>query len=235
MALKHKIDEKTFKALPKVIQDEYTQNGDEYVLSVEGIDDGAELKRAKAHEVAARKAAEKQVAELNEQLKTLTEERDGLLAGTVPKGDVEKITKIANDKLAKREKELSDKIARLEKDLTTNLVDNVANSLAAELSDSPVVLSPHLRNRLRAQEIDGSFKTVVVDQNGQPTDLSVEGLKKEFLANKDFAPILRASKGSGGGAAGRSGSGGAGSGKIDLKADPKTIAAQLKARGDIQE
>ena len=66
---------------------------------------------------------------------------------------------------------------------------------------------------MKAEEVEGQIKTRILDKDGNPTAQTFDDLEKEFLANKDFAPILVGSKGSGGGANGNNGGGGANSGK----------------------
>ena len=107
---------------------------------MEGIDDhpgvGA-LKRAKDYEKSERQKVAKQLSDLQAQLDALTEERDGILKGAIPKGDVEKLENSYKEKLAKREKELSDQISALTGNLQTMLVDNVAQSMPARSARPP--------------------------------------------------------------------------------------------------
>jgi hypothetical protein len=123
----------------------------------------------------------------------------------------------------------------MEAQLQTVLVDNVAQTLAAEIFVSPVVGLPHIQKRLKAERnSDGKFETRVLDDNGSPSAMTVADLKKNLLANKDFAPILIGSKGSGGGANRNNGSGGAATNRIDFTKSPKEIAAALRDSGKIQ-
>jgi hypothetical protein len=51
--------------------------------------------------------------------------------------------------------------------------------------------------------------TVVLDKDGKPSTMKPAELAKEFVANKKFAAIIKASSASGSGAAHQQGSGGA--------------------------
>ena len=209
MAIKAILD--SIDDLPDPLKAEYKQGDDgKFHLDVEDIDNhpsvGA-LKRAKDYEKAERQKAAKSAQELKEQLEALAEERENLLKGAIPKGDVDKLEASYKEKLSKREKELSDQIAGLNSNLKTLLVDNVAQSLAAKISDSPDLLLPHIRGRLQAELVDGKAVTRVLDAEGNPSALTVDELQKELVANPVFAPIIRASKATGGGAKGGNESG----------------------------
>jgi hypothetical protein len=234
MALKRIITKAEHAKLSDALKSEYKADadGENFTLDVEGYEDPAALKRAKDHEKKARQDAEKLAADLKTQLEAAIEERDGILKGAIPKGDVDKLEGSYKQKLAAREKELSDQIGALNGQLTTMLVDNVATGLASKISTSPEVILPHIRARLKAEQVDGKFVTRIIDGEGKPTALTIQDLEKEFVANKAFAPIITGSKASGGGAGG-GGSGGGAPGKIDYTKSPKEIAAALKASGKI--
>ena len=230
MAIKYKLTAEEHAALPEVLRKEYKKDGDAFVVDLEGAEDTSALKRAKQHEVEARKKAEDALRALQTELGTLTEERDNLLKGAVKKDDVDRLEASYKQKLTTKEKELSERISALTGNLSTLLVDNVAGSLATKLATSPALLLPHIKSRLKAVEENGAFITKVIDHEGKPSALTIQDLEKEILANKDFSPILIGSKGSGSGATGSSGAGGAGSDKVDFKASPKAIAASIRAK-----
>jgi len=237
MALKYKI--KSLDGLAEHVAKLYTKSGEEYQLDVEGIDDGAELKRAKDHEKAARKDAEKKLAELNTELETLREERDGMLRGAVPKADVDKLEASWKGKLTKRENELAAEVAKYRAGLEGATVEARAVELATKISVAPKLLLPIIRARIRLEESNGQFTTRVLDQNGQPSASTVDDLEKELLANKEFAPILIGSKGSGGGANGSRSGGGASNSQATVtrsQFDAMSTAdkaAHFKAGGDV--
>ena len=234
MAIKRTITKEEYDKLSKEFQAEYGESNGSYILDLTDYEDPVKLKSAKDHEKEQRKAAEKALREAQEQLTALTEERDGLLSGAIPKKDVEKLTTSYQQKLAAREKELTTQISALESSLTETLVTNVATGMASEISISPEVILPHITRRLKVDKgEDGKFTTRVLDAQGQPSVSTVEDLKKEFLANKAFAPLLVGSKGSGGGSHGGSGGGGGAPTKIDFASTPKSIAAAMKTSGKL--
>jgi len=212
MAIKRIITKAEFDKLSADLKKEYKaeEGGENYTLDLEGYEDPAALKRAKDHEKEQRKAAEKTAKDLQDQLAALTEERDGLLKGAIPKADVEKLENSYKSKFTAREKELNAQIEAANGSLQRLLVDNVAQTLATKISKSPTVIMPHIKSRLRAEKnTAGQYETKVVDKDGNISALTVEDLEKEFIDNKDFAPIITASRGSGGGAGGSNGGGGA--------------------------
>ena len=229
MALKRILTADEHKALPADVQKEYKQDGENMTLDLVGYEDPTALKSAKDHEKKARKDAEAKVKQLEEQLNALTEERDGMLSGTIPKADLEKLKTGYDAKIAKLTKDMTDGISTRDAQLSEMLVTNVATTLAGELFTAPAIGLPHVAKRLKSEFRDGKMVTVVLDANGQATDLTPADLKKEILANKDFASILTASKGSGGGANGNSGGGGAPKALDYAKASPKEIADHIAA------
>lgn len=237
MSLKYKV--KSLDGIDKNLHGFYEEKDGEFVLKVEGLDDGAELKRAKDHEKRARQDAERKLAEVLPQLEALTEERDGLLKGTIPKGDVDRLEASWKDKLAKREAALTGELDGLKGSLNTLLVDSVATKLASELAvpGSADLLIPHIKSRLGAEQREGNYTTVVRDKDGKPSALTVDELKNEFVTNPAFAPVIVASKASGGGA---SQSNGGGAAKTVKRSDfasmnPAQQMAHTKAGGTVTD
>lgn len=218
MALKRSLKKEDYDKLSKDIKEHYTEQDGNYVLDTDG-DDATTLLRAKEHEKAERKRLQSELKKLQEEHAAVVEERDNILAGAIPKADVEKLKGSYESKLAKREKELNERIASHEQSLSSMLVDNVAQSLASKISTAPNLLVPHIKSRLRANLADGKPSTQILDANGQPSALTVADLEKEILANKEFAPIIAASKASGGGANGASNGGGATGKKTMARSD----------------
>lgn len=234
MAIKRLIDAAAFAALNATLQVEYKKQDDgSFVLDLTDYESPQKLLDAKNHEKTARQAAEKAARELQASLDSLTEERDGLLRGAIPKADVEKLEGSWKTKLAAREKELTAQIDAANGTLQTLLVDNVAQSMASEISTAPAVLLPHIQKRLKTEKnAEGKFETKVLDKDGKPSALTVAELKEEFRLHPDFKAIITASRASGGGAGGGGGGGGAAPGKINWAGSPKDIAAGLKSKVD---
>lgn len=238
MSLLRIITAAAFAKLTAPLQAEYKKDseGDNYTLDLTDYEDPVKLKQAKDHERDQRKLAEKASKDLQTKLDELTEERDGLLSGAIPKGDVQKLEQSYKDKMTKRETELNAQITAAHGTLQKVLVDNVATAMAAEISTSPALIMPHIKARLKTDKADdGTFVTKVVDKEGKPSALTVDDLKKEFVLNPDFKAIITGSKASGGGAGGGGGGGGASGAKVLLTGSPKDIAASFRASGKIKE
>lgn len=212
MALKRLITAADFAKLLPHFQGEYKKDaeGDGYTLDLTDYEDASALRRARDHEKTKASDFLKKLEAAESQVLTLTEERDGLLKGAIPKKDVERLEGSYQEKLKKREGELQAQIDGHAKQIQTLLVEDVAVKLANEISTAPAVILPHIRARLRAEkDSNGNFQTKILDTAGQVSASNIADLKKEFVDNKDFASIITGSKGSGGGASGSNGGGGA--------------------------
>jgi len=240
MALKAILD--SIEGIPEPIAKEYVKGEDgKFTLAVEGAEDVGALKRAKDHEKAARQTAEKTLKELQTLHEKSQEEIDEMRRGAIPKGDVEKLEGSWRTKLEKKEAELNAQVAARDVTLKSLLVDNIAQTIAAKISNSPDLILPHIQRRLTTELDNGKFITRVLDHEGKPSALTIEELQKELTLDKRFAPIIIGSKASGGGASGGSGSG-SGAPNVDLskpfdwgKATPKEIAARIKAQNDTKQ
>lgn len=235
MAIKRIITKAEYEKLSKELQAEYNLDGDTATLDLTDYEDPAALKRAKDHEKEQRKQAEKAVKDAQDALTAMTEERDNILRGALPKADVDKLEKSWKDKMAARETELTNQLGAANASLQKVLVDNVAQAIATKISTAPALIMPHIKARLKTEQVGSEFVTRVLDREGKPSALTVEELEKEFVVNKDFAPIITASKGSGTGGGGSGGGGAPAGGNIDFNKSPKEIAASLKASGKIKE
>lgn len=89
-------------------------------------------------------------------------------------------------------------------------VGQQATSIAAELAvqGSAGVLERLILPRLGYEMKDGDARVVVKDATGKPSALTVDELKAEIAADTAFAPLIAASKASGGGAANANGGAG---------------------------
>lgn len=228
--MKYKITKAEFDKLPPDLQKEYGEDGEEYVLNVEGGEDTGALKRAKDHEKKRRQDAEQKARDLEQQINDVQEQLEALQdkGGDDKNKDVEARWK---KKLEAREAELTQQLEAQGNEINTLLVDNVAKSLASELSDTPGVLIPHIKSRLTIEKVDGKSVTRIKDADGEVSALTLDELKGEFQSNKDFASVIKGSGGSGSGASGgQGGQGGKKPEKPDLaKASPKEVADYFKS------
>jgi hypothetical protein len=237
MALKAVLE--NLEGVSDSIKSEYKQGEDKrYYLDLDGVDEhiavGA-LKRAKEHEVKARKVEETRARELAKQLEVMEAERNDILKGAIPKGDVDRLEKSYQAKLAAREKELGSERDSLASNLRSLLVDSVAQGLAAKLAKTPneiPLLLPHITGRLATEMVDGKATTRILDKDGKPSALTLDDLRKEFVANPTFAAVIMGSKATGSGAGGSpsGGSASAANGKSFASLTVKEQVALIKAK-----
>lgn len=230
--MKYIIDKTEFDKLDDAAKAFYEEQDDgSYKLHVEGLEDTGALKRAKDHEKAQRKEAEKQLRELKEQFETLQEEITELReSGGKGKGkkDETELDKSWQAKYTKRENELQEQINQLEATLSGQAVDSVANRIASELAgDNAHLMLPHVKSRLKVEMVKGKPEVKVLDEEGSVSAFTHEELQKEFLSNQKFSTIVVASKASGSGAGGSNKKGGGATGKKKLSEMSATEEAQF--------
>lgn len=209
MALKKLIDKDTFEKMSADMQTEYKLGDDgKYHLDLED-DDAAALKRAKDHEKAARLAAE---AKLKER-----EDADAAAAAKVAEAEL-KAAKAAGDTEALEKswkKKHEDDVAAAKAEgkaaqaaLKGLFVNKVAREMAEAISTVPDLLVDKIKARLDLEIHEGEPITRVLTLDGKPSALSLDDLRKEFVDNKSYAAIIKASDAQGGGAgAGNDGNG----------------------------
>lgn len=213
MALKFAV--KTLEEVPEALRDQYVEDKEVgFKLAVEGIEDPAELRRAKARESEGRKAAEKKLADIEAAQAAKDEEiRKANEENAKKTGNIDALNKSWQEKydrdLAAKDATYKPAMQSMEEDLTREMIDRHATSLAASIAlpGSENVMFPHIRNRLRIETRDGKRTTVVVDKEGKTSAMTLDDLKKEFMADKSFAPLLVGSRASGGGSGGGKGGG----------------------------
>lgn len=129
---------------------------------------------------------------------------------------------------------LTRQIEEGKKSTRKELRDNAALKIAQELSTTPEVLLPHIRERLRAEEVDGSNIVRVLTPDGKASALSVADLIAEFRGNKTFAAVITASRASGSDASRGTRTGDAGGEDVDITkpppSDPALLAKWVKAK-----
>lgn len=202
MKLKRKITKAEFEALTEAQQSLYVVSGENYLLDVEPDDDVAALQRARDREKA-------DAAGLREKLKVLQDaederkraEEDKDKTDATKNKDLDKLQKIWESERESLKVEFGGKLTAREKQLQKLLVEDRAEAIARDLNPKGwKVLLPHIRARLTADLSGDELATKVVTEKGEPSTLSIEDLKKEFLNNPDFASIVVAVNSSGGGA-----------------------------------
>lgn len=194
--LKLKLTPTEHAALPDLVKAEYKAAGTDFILDTDVVyEDVSGLKNALEQEKAARKKANTDKQVLEGQVADLT-----VRAGSA--GDLEKSwTKKLEDAKVGHEtatQGLNTQIRKL-------LIDGVANQMAAEISTSPGLLGPVIAKRLSLEQVEGEYVTRVLTPDGKASATSLKELTEEMRATPEFAPIIQASKASGGGANGNRG------------------------------
>jgi len=200
--MKCKIDRTAYDKMDAAFQAEYSQDGDDFILTLDGAPDTGALKRAKDHEKERRQKAE---AELVTVKATLTEKEDELIdirKGVIPKDDVDALETSWKKKMDDQKADYETRLTESEGSLTGLLVDSVANRIAGDISTVPSLMAESIKQRLTTEIVDGKRVTRVLDAAGKPSALTIEELQKEIVANPTFAPIIVGSKASGSGANG---------------------------------
>lgn len=207
MKLKFKL--KTLEGLDDSIKALYTEVNGEYVLSVEGMDDGDKGDDAKTKEI---EAILKKNQELLDELKSNKRTRQELEAKQKQDledkhkadGNFEALLKSAEEKIAEKESYIKSMVDKNNQ----SLINTTVMTMAAKLCDGSNVslIRPHIKGRLGVNE-KGEIQ--ILNASGEPTVSTQEDLINEFQQDKDYASIVRGTQSSGGGASGGS-SGGAG-------------------------
>ena len=233
MALKRKITKEQFEALAENIRFEYKpgEGDNEYVLQTEGDEDVGALKRAHLRTKDALTQSEAKRDALEVELEKI---QNNPARKT---GDIE-----ALERQWKAEKEESDgKFTSKISSLTSRIIDGALNQAAMGLSEkislpgNAKILLPHIKSRISA-ELDDNDNVVVkvLGEDGKPSDLTIDKLGEEFVANKDYSGIIQGTKARGG--AGASNNGGAvhtsnngnnGGGKSLAQMSPQELLAHL--------
>jgi hypothetical protein len=197
----------------------YEEAEGKYKLKVEGIEDTGALKRAKQHEVDARKKVEAEARELKERLAEIEASNKKTLEDGIRKsGDVEALDKSWQEKLAKRESELLSEVESTKGHLQKLLVDSVAMKMAVDLAvdGASEVLMPHIKQRLSVELRNGEPTTVIREKDGSLSAMTLAELQEEFANNAAFAAVIRGSKAAGAGGHGAGNGGGAALGSKKL-------------------
>lgn len=253
MALKKKITKSDYDKLSDERKKDYKAGefSDTYVLDVDGedeSDDPAELRRALAREREDKKKAQRELRELKATGGETAEGEEGeegepetpARRGRPSRAEAD-AKKIDADWLKKYNKDIGAKdakIAALTGAIKKTMLDGTANAMAARISTSPKLMAKAILDRLSVDMDGDEPELVILGDDGKPSGLSLEKLEKEFLANKEFASIMIASKASGGGApktGAETKQPGGGAPASDTKPTdlskmaPKDLAAHLKA------
>lgn len=186
----------------------YQEKDGKFLLKVSGIPQGEDVTglKSKLDELLAEKKAESAKRKDAEETARRAAED-----AAKKNGDVEALENSWKEKYTKREQELLGDHESLKGQIKALTVGRTATDLAAELAiqGSAKALLPHIERRLSMDIRDGQPVVVVLDANGKPSASTLDELKAEFAKDAAFAPLIRASDATGGGASGSKSGGGA--------------------------
>lgn len=233
MALKKKINKKTYDELEDSIKALYKEKGDDYILDLEGGDNEDaidELRRAKEREAQEAKDLRKKLKDAETKLAEIGGD------DARKRGDIEALEKSWKEKYERREQELLSDIEKRNGFIKQTLKEERAANLAQKISNAPGLMKRVLQDRLTV-DMDGDTPALkVLDKDGKPSAATLDDLEKEIVADKEFATIVIGSKASGGGAGtdasqGKSGANpNSGNNAVDFsKMTPQEHAEHLKA------
>jgi hypothetical protein len=194
MALKRKITKDAFEKLADPLKFEYKanpENENEYLLDV---DDAKELTRALAREKARADTAEEAAEVATTALADLERKR------TRKDRDIDTLTATHEREKTELTEGFTTKIKAKDAFIQETLVDNVAQALAHKISSQPDLILPHVKARITADLTGEKPVTKIIGPDGKPSDMTVDKLAEEFVANKKFSAIIIGSKASGGSA-----------------------------------
>ncbi len=179
MALKFKIKKADYDKLSDDFKGEYIVGEDEgeYVLDVAGLPEPEDTDALK---------------------RTIERERDNVKAAKAEARELKKKVEGFPD-VEKMEADHKAETAKLRTFAETTLIDGEAARLAAKISNAPALIIPHIKARLVADMSGDMPVTKIKGTDGNVSDLTIEKLGEEFVANKDFAAIIIGSKATGGG------------------------------------
>ena len=203
-------ERESIEDLAESVQELYEKDGDKFKLKIDGLpkpekEDVSGLK-AKVDELLTEakkaKAKAREAAEEAEQAKV-----DAAKKGN----DTEALDNSWKAKYSSRETELQEQIDSLTNTVVSLTSGQTATEIASEIAiqGSAQVLLPHIEKRLKTEHRDGKPQTIVLDDKGQPSAMTVDELKTEFQNDAAFAPLIVGTKANGAGRTGGKESGGA--------------------------
>lgn len=209
--LRSRITKEDFEKLPDADKAHYKASGDKYVLDT---DDAEELRTAAERARQDRDDLKRQLDAIQTQINEAKAAEQAAKDEAARKaGDVSAIEASWKAKLDAEIEKAAAETNRFKTMLTNLLVEKEAALMAADISTTPSLFKRVIADRLTA-ELDGEQAfTRVLDANGKPSAMTLEDLRKELVANKEFAGIIKGSKANGSGANDLPPNGGAGGDK----------------------
>lgn len=193
MAMRKKLDKAAYDKLTELMKAEYISDGEDgFKLDLTDDEDVGPLKRALLREKDEGNLSKKRLAEVEEELASLNSN------SARKAGDIATLEKQWQKKQDDGNAVYESRIKKLTDHTTRTLVDNVARDIAHKISSAPAIMLPHIRARIQADFEGDEPSTKILGIDGKVSAMTIEQLSAEFVANKDFASIITASKASGG-------------------------------------
>lgn len=195
--MKYKITSEEHAKLSDDAKAEYTEKDGAFFLNLEGHEEHLVPKAKRDLEVEHRKNAEKSLKEAQDREAKLLKD---LEAAGDSKTKVEEIRKQHETEVARIKEEFAEKEKKAKAESHKAMIREEATRFAGDKFTVPSAISRLYQDRLTVEEVDGNPVIRVLEADGKPSVKSLADLQKEFLENEEFAPIVKASQGSGGGA-----------------------------------
>ena len=207
MALKLTLD--TLDGVDAALQGLYVKSEDgKFRLDAEGLDQiQASLKAANKEAAERRIALEKlKGVDPEEYARLKTEAEDRATKDAEKKGEWDKLREQMAQKHATDLQAKDTTLAKYRAALERNLIDAQAVTAIAAAKGVPELLLPHVKNRVKVQEVDGEFSFQVLDAKGNPMIADAAGtpagfshLIESMKADPVFGRAFEGSGASGGG------------------------------------
>lgn len=196
--MKYILTKEEFEKLPEDLQKEYTLEGENATLTLEGHEDAFVEKGKWAEAEKHRKNAE---AKANE-----VEKREAQLLKDIEaaKGNEKKIAELRESheaEVARIKEENENQLKEIKAGQHKAMIDAEATKFANEHFTVPSLVKDAIAKRLTVEEVDGQPVIRTLEADGKASSKSFDQVQKEFLENKELSSIIKASKGKGGGAA----------------------------------
>jgi hypothetical protein len=214
--MKYILTKEEFEKLPEALQGEYTLDGDNATLTLEGHEE-AFVEKGKWQEAEKhRKNAESKALEVEKREAQLLKDIEAA------KGNEKKIAELRESheaEVARIKEENEAQLKEIKAGQHKAMIDAEATKFANEHFTVPSLVKDAVAKRLTVEEVEGQPVIRALEADGKASSKSLEQVQKEFLENKEFSSIIKASKGKGGGATPPEGGKGGGAAKQVTRAE----------------
>jgi len=195
--MKYILTEEEFNALSDETKAEYTLADGKAVLTLEGHEENFVEKGKWNESEKHRKNAETKTLEVEKREAQLLKDVDAA------KGNKDVIAKLREDhdtEVARLKQVNEDQIKTYKADSHKSLIEAEATKFANEHFTIPSLIKGAIQGRMMVEEVDGQPVIRALKEDGSPSIQSLSEMQKDFLENKEFSGIVKATKGGGGGA-----------------------------------